>query len=101
MPNVHCPFPQCTYETGDVDITVVVQLLDIHKLSHANANANAQPNTQNQSHKQRAPKIERPKVSEGSSEETWNSFTTRWNMFTRGTTLTADERVQHLFQCCE
>ena len=51
--------------------------------------------------KQRPPKIERPKISDGSSEETWIAFKIRWDMFTRGTDLIEDEKVQHLFQCCD
>ena len=94
MPIVKCPIEGCTYETGDVDATIVVGLLDIHKLVHSNA-------TSNNTNKQRAPKIERPKISDGSSEETWNAFTTRWEMFMRGTQLTDAEKVQHLFQCCD
>ena len=43
----------------------------------------------------------RPKISTGSSEETWNTFNTRWTMFKRGIALTAINTVQQLFQCCD
>ena len=43
----------------------------------------------------------RPKVTSGSSEETWNSFVTRWIMIKRGTILTDDEEVRHLFHYCD
>ena len=42
-----------------------------------------------------------PEDLQGSSEETWNSWHTRWGMFKRGTVLSEDEKVQQLFQCCD
>ena len=96
MPVVTCPFQGCNYTTDDVDATVIVALLDIHKLSHATP----APAAEAHGTKQRPPKIALPKISEGSSEETWNAFFTRWGMFKRGTVLTEDEKVQQLFQCC-
>ena len=96
MPVVRCPyFDTCAYETADVAVTVAVALLNIHNNSHV-----AAPNNTTQA-RQRAPKIERPKITRGSSEESWNSFTTRWTLFKRGTTLSNDETVQQLFQCCD
>ena len=96
MPNVKCSFPECEYETGEVNDETVVLLLTIHAPCHATATA-----TTNGRGKQKAPKIDRPKISCGSSEETWNTFSTRWTMFKRGTNLTPDEVVQQLFQCCD
>ena len=99
MPNVKCSFEGCTYETGDEEATIVVALLEIHKVQHTPQTPT--PNVVPRPNKQRAPKIERPKISDGTSEETWIAFKTRWDMFTRGTDLTEDEKVQHLFQCCD
>lgn len=98
MPNVHCSFPNCEYETGELTAELALELLRLHKPAHdaATANSNAERTT-----KQKAPKIDRPKISDGSSEETWNAFSARWSMFTRGTHLTPDEKVQQLFQCCD
>ena len=97
MPNVRCSFQGCTYEIGDDDAIIVVALLEIHKVQHTPQTLDVAP----RANKQRAPKIERPKISDGSSEETWIAFKIRWDMFTRGTDLTEDEKVQHLFQCCD
>ena len=86
MPVVKCSVPQCTYETPDVDAAIIAQLLDLHKAAHpaptpaptpAGAAAAAEPREA----KQRAPKIEPPKIYEGSSEETyvqtWHHFVGR------------------------
>ena len=90
MPSIPCSFTGCTYATGDVGEALAVELIKIHGRSHAEVPA-----------KQRAPKIEGPKISCGSSMETWNTFSTRWTMFKRGTNLTPDEVVHQLFQCCD
>lgn len=46
-------------------------------------------------------KIDRLTIAKSSTEERWNSFLARWEMFKRGTRLMPGETVQHLFQCCE
>ena len=95
MPSIQCPMPGCGYITDDVDPACAAALLMIHNNVHtATASTPA-------AGKQRAPKITRPYIDKGSSEETWNAFLTRWQMFKRGTNLTAGEATQHLFQCCE
>lgn len=99
MPVIKCPVAGCTYETPDVDAAVIAQLLNLHKVAHPEPAA--VPVVAPREAKQRAPKIEPPKISEGSSEETWNSWHTRWMMFKRGTILSEDEKVQQLFQCCD
>ena len=98
MPNLPCSYPECTYETGEIaDKDILLELLKIHGASHiAVPTAPPPPAT-----KQKAPKIERPKISYGSSEETWNTIIAHWSMFKRGTQLTPDETMQQLFQCCD
>ena len=96
MPVIQCPIAECPYSTEDVDAAVAAALLVIHNNVHVSA-----PNNANAATRQRAPKIERPRVSAGSSEEIWNTFITRWAMFKRGTGLTGAEAAQHLFHCCE
>ena len=51
--------------------------------------------------RQKAPEIHRPTIRKWSSEETWNAFLKRWEMFRHGTELTTGRRVQQLFMCCE
>ena len=96
MPAIHCPIADCDYVTNDVPPAVAAALLTIHNNVHISA-AGSAPAT---SHA-RAPKISRPSISKGSSEEIWNAFIARWNMFKNGTNLNAEEATQQLFQCCE
>ena len=97
MPIIHCPIDGCNYQTEDVDASVLAPLLEIHKIAHSTP---APPAAARET-RQRPPKIALPKISEGCSEEAWNSWHTRWEMFKRGTILTEDEKVQQLFQCCD
>ena len=97
MSNIKCSFPGCTYETAEVSEAMALKLLDIHGHSHAAAPTAPVAATP----KQRAPKIDRPKISCGSSEETWNTFSTRWTMFKRSNNLSPDEVVEQLFHCCD
>ena len=99
MPVYHCPFPGCTHVTADCAETVAPALLALHGYVHSGGAA--VPNNTPAPVRQRAPKIERPKISRGSSEETWNSFFTRWTLFKRGTDMSPAEVVQQLFQCCD
>ena len=97
MPFIRCPLTTCEYQTDDVEASVAAVLLTIHNNVHT-----AAPDSNNaRVVRQRAPQIERPKIGRGSSEESWNSFTTRWTLFKRGTELSNAETVQHLFQCCD
>ena len=97
MPIVQCPMPDCTYATEDMDVAIAAALLMVHNNIHTNTGARTAATI----NKQRAPKIERPSIGKGSTEEIWNAFLQRWTMFKRGTVLSPDEVVQHLFQCCE
>ena len=96
MPVIQCPIAECTYSTQDVDAAVAAALLVIHNNVHISA-----PNNATAATRQRAPKIERPRISSGTSEESWNTFKTRWAMFKRNTGITGADAVQHLFHCCE
>ena len=96
MPDYKCPIEECPFSTGDLDPAVGAAMLMIHNNIHISAPTNA-----NAAAHQRAPKIDRPKISAGSSEEIWNTFMTRWTMFKRSTGITGPEAVQHLFHCCE
>jgi hypothetical protein len=77
MVNIKCPGNNgaCTYTTGEFqNEETALEMLWIHKPVHDTAPE--APATDN-SRKQKPPAIERPKISDGSSEETRNAFTTR------------------------
>ena len=94
MPIRRCPFQNCTFATEDVSDALAAEYFAIHRTEHAVTAVTPAPL------KQKPPKIDRPRIDTGSSEEVWNTFNTRWTMFKRGTTFTEGETVQQLFQCC-
>ncbi len=106
MPVVKCPyFDDCGFQTEDTDTALAVVFLNIHNNQiHAPRNNNNNNNIANNNDnppRRQVPKIDRPKVSRGSSEETWISFNKRWTLFKTGTGLSNDEKVHQLFECCD
>jgi len=47
------------------------------------------------------PTINRPSATRGTSEEGWNTFIKRWNLFKRGTNIPATRITSQLWQCCD
>ena len=91
MPRYRCPYyDTCGFETEDVAPEVAATFFSIHKDQEHNPQTRRKP-----------PPMDRPKISRGSSEETWNSFTKRWALYKSGNDLTAASTVQNLFDCCD
>ena len=93
MSGIQCPFPACDYVTDTVDGAVAAAQLNIHALTHRAAVAT--------NSKQKPPKIERPTISRGSSEEEWNLFQKKWTLFKNGTSIPAGQVTTQLWQCCD
>ena len=93
MPVINFPVEGCAYVTGDVDPDIAAALLMVNNNVHTTA---ATPPT-----RQKALKIVRPVISGGLSEETWNTFSARWQLFKQGNTLAPAEVTQQLFGCCD
>ena len=94
----NCSMDGCEFKTDHVEGSVAAVMLTIHNNVHI---AMPTSGTSDVATRHRAPKIERPKISTGSSEETWNTFVKRWTMFQRSTGLTGAESVEQLFHCCD
>lgn len=93
MPVISCPFPDCDYSSDDVDAIAGAAQLNIHALTHSNIRPT--------STKQKPPKIDRPRLSRGTTEEEWCMFVKRWNLFKRGTDIPNGQVTTQLWQCCE
>ena len=87
-----CPVAGFAYKTDDVEAGTDANLLILHNNDHRSQPAAV---------RQKPPKIDRPKVSKGCSEEVWRAFDTRWKLFKDGTQLTPEETNRQLFQCCD
>ena len=97
MPAITCPLPGCDYATEDVDAVAAAAQLNLHALIHQRQSVG----TSAHSTKQKPPKIDRPSVSFGSTEEQWNTFLKRWSLFKQGTEIPNGQLVSQLWQCCD
>ena len=94
MPVINSPIKGCAYVSDDADPVVadaLLTLLMVHDNFHTTA---ATPPT-----RQKTPKIVRPVISGRSPEETWNTFSTRWQLFKQGNTLAPAEDTGQFFGC--
>ena len=88
-----CSVPGCNFETLDLSDAVVIALLSNHGYAHqlAPGPAPAAPSAG------RGPKLERPKIDVGVSNEEWNIFVRRWGVFRSGSGMM--DLPSQLFQC--
>lgn len=92
MPVIDCPI--CEYQTDDNDAIAAAAQLNLHALAHS------APTTP-PSDKQKPPRIDRPTVTRGTTDEEWNTFTKKWNLFKRGTDIPATQVTTQLWKCCD
>ena len=81
MPEINCPFPACEYKTDDIEAVLAAAQLNIHAITH---NPASQMNNLN---RQQPPKIDRPPISRGTTEEEWITFPRKWTLFKNGTNI--------------
>ena len=97
MPNVQCSHTGCTYATGDNETTIVVELLKIHALTHAAPTTAPAADAG----RQKPPKLNRPGITKGLSEEEWNIVSKKWEIFKNSTNIPVAQLSTQLWQCCD
>jgi hypothetical protein len=90
-----CEAPGCHVSIEDVSEVIAIARFNSHMLHHSGNAGAGQPALQ------RAPKMERPRISQDSSEEVWMNFVRRWNLFKKCTSMKAEELQGQLFLCCD
>ena len=92
---VKCSVPDCEFASDDVSEALAIALLSNHALAHQLPSTNgtrvSAPST--------GPKLERPKVDVGITDEEWNVFIRRWNVFKDGSLIDDASAPAQLFQC--
>ena len=86
---VACPVVGCSYVTADQDPTLVNTLLQLHSTDHGSERASS------------GPKLTRPTVNVGVSQEVWNAFVRRWEAYRSGSGISTAAAAIQLFQCAE
>ena len=92
MPKHKCPFPQCTYETDNVEDSLAAVLISVH------SNGTHTTTTQATA---KAEKVKRPSLSLAGSSEEWSYFLTRWKDYTEATKIKGKDEVPQLLECCD
>jgi hypothetical protein len=85
-----CDFPGCEVVKEATTETTALSLLQLH-VSSAHSS----------SHKQRPPKVDRPRLAAGVTAEEWATFSRRWETFKSATAMSLDELKCQLLACCE
>ena len=55
----------------------------------------------NNLNRQQPPKIDRPSISRGTTEEKWITFSRKWTLFKNGTNIPQTQLTTQLWQCCD
>ena len=104
MAGIQCASPGCLYNTDtqvppDSDVTNMIALLQIHtQIAHPVAAApQAAPGHQ----PTQKLKLEPPRLSAGSDQETWELFLRSWTMYKTGMNIANTQSSVYLFNCLE
>ena len=94
MVNAPCVVNGCPFRTGDYPAAVVAQMLANHHMDSHAAPA-AAPVAQT-----KAPKVDRPTLSDDMDEEGWNVFLLGWSIYAKANRLVDEDLAVQLYQCC-
>ena len=94
-----CQVDGCNFKASNDDKDFMLAQYTSHQKNHdiQTNSANAAPQRNDASRAQRS---ERPKIQAGGSEETWNTFFTRWNNYKRTCCIPEHLITGELFECC-
>ena len=87
--------PLCDYSTPDVECVGAASILSAHAISHQQP-AQAAPAAVVRN---RAPKLERPKVKPSITSEEWNAYFRRWSTYRTGSDIGDDIASSQLLEC--
>ena len=97
MYRLECQIAGCEFAASHDDKDIMLALFGSHQKNHdIQATATAPMRTETS----RAPKTERPKIAAGGSEESWNTFVTRWGNYKRTSGIQGSLVTGELFECC-
>ena len=96
MAPITCPVPECTQTfQEDLDPAVLLSLVDLHsRVAHAAAPQAPSPRV-------KAETVKRPVICASGTEEEWQYFLQRWNIYKQATKLTGGDIIFQLLETCE
>ena len=90
-------FPNCTFETDDVQDSLAAVLTSVHSTG---THTVAAPST-NGNAAAKVEKVCHPTISTAGSSEDWSYFLTRWQDYVDATKITGKYKVVQLLECCD
>ena len=101
MPVVPCTAEGCTFQTGDFSDNIVTEQLRIHGLSHNTTPATPAVTAPVTNTRQKPPKLNRPTISRGTTEEEWSIVKRKWSIYKTTMNIPTNEVATQLWQCCD
>ena len=96
---LECEIQQCTFIAENDDKDIMLAQFGSHQRNHE-LQARDVVIAPQRNDGSRVPKSERPKIAAGGSEESWNTFVTRWNNYKRTCRIEGTLATGELFECC-
>ena len=91
-PLLDCLVVGCKEQVEDIDMDIAIALLNAHTSTHAAATQGSGPG--------RNVEWVRPRVTQGMSTDSWQSFKALWKLYKVYTDLSEAESSLQLMQCC-
>ena len=90
---VQCPIEGCTYNTPDLDGTIVAALLTTHATTHTAASSSGGT--------LKVERVKRPTITSAGTTSDWQYFRTRCYEYVTATRVTGTDRILQLLECCD
>ena len=100
MPIVRCPYPECTYETDDVNDALAAVWLSVHSAGTHSTPTGTTAQVQPPPPTARLEKVRRHTVNAAGSSEDWVYFVTRWHEYVEPTKIERKDLIIQLLECC-
>ena len=107
MPAIPCSAEGCTYVTDDFEVAAAVEQLKIHANDKHRAPTPTPPPqalapaAATGDVRQKPPKLNRPTISRGTTEEEWSIIKRKWAIYKTTMNIPNDQIATQLWQCCD
>ena len=101
MAGLKCSLSSCAYSTDD-QVPATTELETKLKLLRIHADTVHQPRVQqDSSHTSSKAKLDPPRLSAGSDQQTWDLFKRSWEIYKSGMSIPTAQQPVHLFNCLD
>ena len=94
-----CQFTGCNFSATNDDKDLMLAIFGSHQKNHE-LNGKSASGASQRNEVSRVQRSERPKIQSGGSEESWNTFVTRWKNYKKTCGIHETLVTGELFECC-